>query len=158
MPSQLTSATQLSGVTMIERRGIGPVYRATLSLEDLYYAMRRSLIRYSPRYQRGFKNWAEMDEHDLDVLLPIHDDKLQIQPERAEMMAVKYLQGRLYTSHITWNARREPGTPPPVYDDEQGALHIESTITVPDTGHRHRAYYLIVHWKLHPEEIPASVV
>ena len=158
MPSQLTSATQLSEVTMIERRGIGPVYRATLSLEDLYHAMRRGLIRYSPRYQRGFKSWAEMSEDDLDVLLPIHDDKLQIKPERAEMMAVKYLQGRLYTSHITWNARREPGAPPPDYDDEQGALHIESTITVPDTGHRHRAYYLLVQWKHHPHEIPASVV
>src|SRR5919201_1321457 len=104
MPSQLTSANQLSDVTMIERRGIGPVYRATLSLEDLYSAMRRAVIRYSPRYQRGFKNWAEASEDDLNLLLPIHDDKLQIQTERAEMMAVKYLQGRLYSAHITWNA------------------------------------------------------
>jgi DNA-sulfur modification-associated len=155
--SKLTSSTQLSSVTVIERRGLGPVYRATLSLQDLYMAIRRATIRYAPRYQRGFRKWSETSEDDLDLLLPIHDEQLQIQPERACMMAVKYLLGRLYSAHVTWNARREPGVPPPYVDDEQGVLHIHSTITVPDTAHRHRAYYLLVHWKHHPDEIPAKV-
>jgi len=155
--SQLVATTQLTDVTHIDRRGIGPVYRATISLDQLYGAMRRAVIRYSPRYQRGFRKWGEMSEDDLDVLLPIADKDLQISNDRAAMMAVKYLQGRLYTSHITWNARREEGMPEPDFDDELSTLNIESTITVPDTAHRHRAYYLLVHWTLHPDEIPETV-
>ena len=156
--SKLTSSTQLEDVTVIERREVGPVYRATLSLQDLYDAIRKATVRYSPRYQRGFKNWADAREDDLDLLVPMHDENLQIQPERAQMMAVKYLQGRLFSAHVTWNARQEPGVPPPYVDDETGVLHIESTITVPDTAHRHRAYYLLVQWKHYPDDIPEKVV
>src|SRR5438552_522397 len=116
--SRLSSTTKLSDVTHIDRRGIGPVYRATISIEDLYNAMRRSVIRYSPRYQRGLSNWAEASEDDLDLLLPVSDAKSQINPARAQMMAVKYLQGRLYTSHVTWNARKEARSPEPDFDDE----------------------------------------
>lgn len=156
--SKLTASTQLSDVTVIQRRGIGPVYRATLSLQDLYTAIRKAVIRYSPRYQRGFKNWSEATEDDLDLLVPMHDEHLQIKPERAQMMAVKYLQGRLFSAHVTWNARKENGVHEPCIDDETGVLHIDSTITVPDTAHRHRAYYLLVHWKHNPDEVPPKVI
>jgi hypothetical protein len=155
--SRLSSTTTLSDVTFIERRGLGRIYRATISIEDLYNAIRRAVIRYAPRYQRGLSNWAEATEDDLDVLLPISDDKSQINPRRAQEMAVKYLLGKLYTAHIAWNARREEGALEPDFDDERRTLVIESTITVPDTAHRHRAYYYLVHWKRNPDEIPDTV-
>jgi hypothetical protein len=155
--SKLSSATTLSDVTFIERRGLGRIYRATISIDDLYSAIRRAVIRYAPRYQRGLANWADAKDDDLDVLLPIADDKAQINPRRAQEMAVKYLLGKLYTAHIAWNARREDGNPEPDFDDEQRRLVIETTITVPDTAHRHRAYYLLVHWKRNPDEIPETV-
>ncbi|MHB8694791.1 MAG: DNA sulfur modification protein DndB [Solirubrobacteraceae bacterium] len=155
--SKLSSSTTLSEVTFIERRGMGRIYRATITIEDLYNAIRKATIRYAPRYQRGLKNWAESTEDDLDVLLPIADDKAQINPRRAQEMAVKYLLGKLYTAHIAWNARHEDDSPEPDFDDEQKTLIIESTITVPDTAHRHRAYYYLVHWKRNPDEIPETV-
>jgi DNA-sulfur modification-associated len=155
--SRLSSTTALSDVTFIERRGLGRIYRATISVEDLHNAIRRAVIRYAPRYQRGLANWAEATEDDLNVLLPISDDKTQINPRRAQEMAVKYLLGKLYTAHIAWNARREGDAPEPDFDDERRTLVIESTITVPDTAHRHRAYYYLVHWKRNPDEIPDTV-
>jgi hypothetical protein len=156
--SQLRSSVQLSGVRRIHRRGIGWIYRAEISLQDLYEAIRRSVVRYAPRYQRGFKKWDAATEADLDQLLPIGHPELQLSIERARAMAVKYLQGRLYTSHVTWNARKEPGYPDPEYDEGRGTLAIETVITVPDTGHRHLAYYLIGLWKKNPEEIPTQVM
>jgi hypothetical protein len=155
--SQLVHTTELTDVTVITRRGVGPVYRATISLQDLYHAIRKAVIKYSPRYQRGYDKWAEASEDDLSVLLPITDKNLQVSNTRAQMMAVKYLRGRLFTSHITWNARKELGIPEPEFDDEQHSLRIDTTITVPDTAHRHRAYYWLVHWKYAPEDIPEVV-
>jgi hypothetical protein len=72
-------------------------------------------------------------------------------------MAVKYLKGRLYTSYVTWNARLEDRHPAPEFDEEHGTLSVATTITVPDTGHRHLAYYLIGLWKENPAEVPARV-
>jgi hypothetical protein len=155
--SQLVHTTELTDVTVINRRGIGPVYRATISLQDLYHAIRKAIIKYSPRYQRGYDKWAEASEDDLSVLLPLTDKNLQISNARAQMMAVKYLRGKLFTSHITWNARKELGMPEPELDDEQHSLRIDTTITVPDTAHRHRAYYWLVHWTIAPEDIPDVV-
>jgi hypothetical protein len=36
-------------------------------------------------------------------------------------------------------------------------LEIYTELTIPDSGHRHRAYYLLGRWRDHPEEIPRSV-
>lgn len=156
--SKLSALVQLEGVRRIHRRGIGWIYRAEISLEDLYEAIRRSVVRYAPRYQRGFKKWDQATDADLDKLLPINHPQLQLSVERARAMAVKYLIGRLYSSHITWNARVEPDYDEPDFDDEQGTLAIETVITVPDTGHRHLAYYLLGLWKKNPSEIPAQVI
>jgi hypothetical protein len=145
-------------VRRIHRRGIGWIYRAEISLQDLFEAIRRSVVRYAPRYQRGFKKWDAKTEAELDQLLPIGHPELQLSLDRSRAMAVKYLKGRLYTSHVTWNARQEPGYPEPEYHDENGTLTIETPITVPDTGHRHLAYYLLALWKKNPEEIPMQVI
>jgi hypothetical protein len=154
----LTSSIRLEGVTMIDRRGIGPVYRAQISVGTLYRAIRRSTIRYAPKYQRGYKNFAEKTEADLEMLLPVTHPDLQLDDKRAMAMAIKYLDGRLYTSHVTWNARREDDVDEPRYDRQTSSLEIESAITIPDTGHRHLAYYLLGFWKENPEEVPVRVV
>jgi hypothetical protein len=155
--SRLSALVQLEGVRRIHRRGVGWIYRAEISLEDLFEAIRRSTVRYAPRYQRGFKKWDQASEADLDQILPIGHPELQLSIERARSMAVKYLMGRLYTAHITWNARKEDGYDEPDFDDERETLGIETVITVPDTGHRHLAYYLIGLWKKNPEDIPSQV-
>jgi hypothetical protein len=155
--STLSAEVKLNGVRRIHRRGVGYIYRAEISLEDLFQGIRRSTLRYAPRYQRGFKKWGEKDDADLDQLLPIGHPELQLSVERARAMAVKYLLGHLYTAHVTWNARKEAGFNEPDFDDEQETLGIETVITVPDTGHRHLAYYLLGLWKTNPEEIPSQV-
>ncbi len=157
MPSVLVRTTTLTDVRRIDRRGIGPVYRASISLDNLYRFIRNGDIHYSPRYQRGFGKWADFTDDALNALLPITDTKLQIKNERALAMAIKYLDGRLYTSNIVWNARVDDETPEAEYNDDEHTLSIYGTITVPDTAHRHRAYYWLVHWKYHPEEIPDQV-
>ncbi len=153
------SDVKVTDVSRVRRTGdIKAVYRASINLQKLYELIRDGDLKYSPRYQRGFEKWAEFNEDALDTLLPVTDDHLQIKNERAIAMAVKFLQGRLYTSHITWNARIDPdGDHRPRYDEENRALSIPGLITVPDTAHRHRAYYWLSHWKRHPEEIPAEV-
>ena len=72
-------------------------------------------------------------------------------------MAVKFLQGRLYTSHVTWNARVEKGGEAPEFNEETRTLSIPTSLSVPDTGHRHLAYFDLVQWKEHPTEIPQQV-
>jgi hypothetical protein len=101
---------------------------------------------------------GDFEEHRYRELLPINHPELQIDTRRAQAMAVKYLLGRLYTTHITWNARIEAGLPVPRYDAVKRTLELETDITIPDTAHRHLAYYWLVSWKLDPTTIPLEVV
>ncbi|WP_187774287.1 DNA sulfur modification protein DndB [Lolliginicoccus suaedae] len=159
----------MSGVTRIKRPGIGYVYRAIIPIHDLYEQLRRSVVRYAPRYQRGFKSRfaGEMKDSDYDVLLPITDPTLQIDPKRAAAMAVKYLMAyndeddkHLFNADVIWNARIEGAGDQEdsvTYDEKGQLLTVHSVITVPDSGHRHFAYYLLGDWFHHPEKIPKSV-
>jgi hypothetical protein len=155
--STLTAAIQLNDVMRINRRGIGDIYRGQISLQTLHDAIKHSTIRYAPRYQRGFKKHMEKGEADYDLLLPIDHPELQIDPKRSQAMAVKYLQGRLFTSHVTWNARVEEGDEAPEFDEETRTLSIPTSLSVPDTGHRHLAYFDLVEWSERPSEIPQQV-
>ena len=158
--STATAITRLDSVTRLNRRGIGPIYRAQLSLGNLYELISRGAVRYAPKYQRGYKDWDQKEEADLYKLRDIHDRELQLNEDRAMEMAVKYLLGELYTSYITWNARKEERYPDPKFEENNGTgtLVIETTITVPDTGHRHLAYYLLGYWKDNPSEVPSQVM
>jgi hypothetical protein len=154
----VSAQTRLEGVTGILRRGVGMVYRAIVSVGDLAGFMRRSVVRYSPKYQRGFKkSLGDVEELRYAQLLPIDHPDLQLDPARASVMAVKFLQGRLYTSHVTWNARQEPGNPEPNFEESNGILTLEHTLTIPDTGHRHLAYFLLDRWKVDNSTIPEEV-
>jgi hypothetical protein len=147
----------LNEVDRIERRGIGVVFRGIVTMEDLYEYLKRGIIRYAPRYQRGFDTSEDVPDSEYDKLFLINDTKLKIDPLRARMMAVKYLQGRLFTSHVTWNVRTD-SYDDDVYNPKKRLATLEGDITVPDTGHRHLAYFMLALWHEHPEEIPDKVM
>jgi len=161
----LSSRTEVSNVTAIRRPGVGAIYRAVITIDQLYEALRDSVIRYAPKYQRGFRRSQEdIAEADYDLLLPINDDRLQLDLRRAQAMAVKFLMAmagdvrgkRLFTSFVVWNARHGEGRPEPVLRDD-GTLEIRTVITVPDTGHRHLTYFLLGNWKHNETSIPDEV-
>jgi len=161
----LTSRTEVSNVTAIRRPGVGPIYRAVVTIDQLYEALRDSTIRYAPKYQRGFRRSQEdIPEADYDLLLPVTDERLQLDLRRAQAMAVKFLMAlsgdkrgkRLFTSFVVWNARHGDARPEPTLRDD-GTLEIRAPITVPDTGHRHLAYFLLGSWKHNETSIPDEV-
>lgn len=157
--SKITAGITLHEVDRLERRGIGVVYRGIIDLMSLFLLLNRGIIRYSPRYQRGFSSRDDLPEADYDKLYLINDQKLQIDPLRARVMAVKYLLGRLFTTHVTWNVRHEDDADhDDQWDEESRTVTLEADVTVPDTGHRHLAYFTLVLWKRHPEEIPEKVI
>ncbi|MBV9108759.1 MAG: hypothetical protein JO306_05100, partial [Gemmatimonadetes bacterium] len=154
----ISSVTKLQNVTRILRPGIGPVYRAVVSLADLAQFLRRATLRYSPLYQRGFKTaLVDVDDWKYRNLLPLDHPDLQIKPERARAMAVKFLQGNLFTCSLVWNARKSDGQSEPTYDEKTSTLLVESVLTIPDTAHRHLAYFELVHWHEDPNSIPVQV-
>lgn len=163
--STLTSRTEVTNVTAIQRPGVGYIYRAVITIGLLYEALRDSVIRYAPKYQRGFRRSAEdIPEADYELLLPINDEKLQLDVRRAQAMAVKFLMAlngdkrgkRLFTSFVVWNARSGKGRPEPKLNSD-GTLELRTVITVPDTGHRHLTYFLLGSWKYEETSIPDEV-
>jgi hypothetical protein len=127
----LTSQTTLTGVTRVKRPGsIGFIYRAQVSIEELFELIRYNRVSYSPLTQRGFAERRDRTDAEFDQLLSLNDDDLQIDNNRAEQMAVKFLMGHLYSANIVWNARRE-GDIQPEFDSDAGTLSIKTTITVP---------------------------
>src|SRR4051794_37451404 len=137
--STLTSRTEVTNVTAIQRPGVGPIYRAVITIGLLYAALRDSVIRYAPKYQRGFRRSAEdIPEADYELLLPINDERLQLDVRRAQAMAVKFLMAlngdkrgkRLFTSFVVWNARSGKGRPEPKLHPD-GTLELRTVITVP---------------------------
>jgi hypothetical protein len=176
----------LENVTRIERRGIGPVYRAVAPLSTVAEMLHQSNLLYAPRYQRGFKLGSDdiPEEMYKQPPVPIHTKDLQIDARRAHEMAVKYLQGKLFSVNLTWNARKKrPAAGPPlervatipdgnhrhsgaflgggdggaVYDEDAGELQLDTLLTIPDTAHRHMAYYLLWLWKTEQKDVPAVV-
>ncbi len=140
----------------VELPGTGRIYRALITIAVLARLLRKSVVRYAPQYQRGFKK-VEEDPTAYHVLLPITDKSLQINRKRAEEMAVKYLQGVLFAASLVWNARKDPDEPPPEYDATTHDLKIFSDITIPDTAHRHLAFHVLWEWKQDPKKIPTQV-
>ena len=156
--TDISPSIPLTGVRRIERMHFGYIYRAEVTLQKLFDLIRFATIRYSPMHQRGFLKQEDRADEEYRHLLSLTDERVQIKPDRAEQMAVKYLRGELFTSLITWNARYVDGYPEPEFNETTSTLTIYTTITVPDTAHRHRAYYLLVLWKHDPSQIPDEVV
>jgi DNA-sulfur modification-associated len=158
----LRNHVELEDIFRVKRPGIGYVYRGKITIGDLFDGLEDGLIKYSPKYQRGYRPSLnlEADPHDL---VELRDDKLAIERWRAEAMAAKYLgavngAGKvLYNPDVVWNARKDGHRPDPKWDRDTGHLDIFTILTIPDSGHRHYAYWLLGTWKMHPEEIPDVV-
>jgi hypothetical protein len=141
----------------VEMPGTGRVYRGTISVSQLGKLIKKGTLKYAPGYQRGFKGVRE-NPADYEPLQPLTNPALQVKLKRAEEMAVKYLDGKLFSAGVIWNARKEEGEPGPEWDPETHELSIYTEITVPDTAHRHLNYYLLERWKRDPAQIPVSVI
>jgi hypothetical protein len=161
---KFTKNVTLDAVDKIWRPGIGDVYKGRISVADLAEGLISGDIKYAPKYQRGQK---QSDDNDFDsrTLLDITNDKLAIERKRAEAMAAKYLLGfhddahrEFYNPDIIWNARRGESTKDPLYDPKGRTLTIHSTLTIPDSAHRHYCYYLLYKWHQDPESVPDEVV
>lgn len=163
MPKFVTNVL-IEGVDRIWRPGIGYVYKGRISIGDLAEALLNGQIKYAPKYQRGQK---PSDDNDFTekTLLDISDPTLAIERKRAEAMAAKYLvplsdgaDRELYNPDIIWNARKEPNRPEPDYTPSKRTLTVHSTITIPDSAHRHYMNYLLYKWHLDPDSVPEEVV
>ena len=153
----------IENVDRIYRPGIGYVYKGRISIGDLAEALKRGDIKYAPKYQRGQKRSADTD-FDSTTLLDISDPKLDIQVRRAQAMAAKYVIGmfdqpdrEFYNPDIIWNARKDDHAPEVEYSPAKRTLTVHSTITIPDSAHRHYCYYLLYQWHAEPEGIPVEV-
>lgn len=156
MPLGTSNTTLVQVRRAVRRPPVGAVYRAEVSVEDLYQLVRFTRIHYSPRTQRGFSGRDDRRDKEFEQLLSLTDPRVQIKNTRAEEMAVKLLKGHLFSANVVWNARVEDGVEI-VYDPDAETLEIPNPITVPDTAHRHRCYYLLGLWKRSPEKVPAKV-
>lgn len=152
----------IEDVHRIKRPGIGHVYVGRISIGDLAEALADGDLRYAPKYQRGMKQ-SDDNYFDSETLLEITNERLEIQVKRAEAMAAKYLialgddpERVLFNPDVIWNARYDPERQPE-YDAKQRVLTVRTTITIPDSAHRHYAYYLLWKWAANPESIPEDI-
>lgn len=156
---------EVPGVDRIHRPGVGYVYKGTISIGDLAEGLEESMLKYAPKYQRG-----AADDFDEKTLLDVTDEKLEIDPDRAAQMAAKYLMGRdashadpdeaveFFNPDVIWNARDDGnGGKELEYDKKSRTLVVHSTITIPDSAHRHYMAYLLHTWKNNIGEIPDEV-
>ena len=163
MPGFVKNIT-LEDVHRIKRPGLGYVYIGKIEIGVLADALQKGDIRYAPKYQRGPKPSDEND-FDANTLLDISNERLQIERPRAEAMAAKYLMAlageghrQFYNPGIIWNARREDHVQAPEYDERKRLLTLHSTITIPDSAHRHYKCYILKEWKENPDSVPDEVV
>jgi hypothetical protein len=96
-----------------------------VTIDQLYEARQHHPLR--PKYQRGFRRSQEdIPEADYDLLLPITDERLQLDLRRAQAMGVKFLMAlngdkrgkHLFTSFVVWNARHGEGRPEPTLHED----------------------------------------
>ena len=160
----LRQAIRVDDVHRIRRPGLGYVYTGRVTIGALYQGLTDGLIKYAPKTQRGFKATKNVDPEEYDRLLEIFDDRLVLDRRRASAIAVKYLMALdgsanrlLFNPDVVWNARRDPHKPEPNYDPVERQLEVYTTLTIPDSGHRHLAYWLLGLWKDNPARIPREV-
>lgn len=161
--AKFTKNVVIGDVHRIKRPGVGYVYVGRISIGDLADALADGDVKYAPKYQRGLKA-SDDNVYDSDTLVDIHSPTLLIETKRAEAMAAKYLIALSETGNriffnpdIIWNARNDPARPAE-FDPKKRELTIHSSITIPDSAHRHYAYYLLRQWSVDPDSVPAQVI
>lgn len=152
-------------VDRMYRPGVGEVYKGTFTIGEVAEGLADGELKYAPKYQRGAPGF----DFDETTLLDVTREELDINPDRAAEMAAKYLMGldhksmdpddarELFNVELIWNIRRNDGKKVLDYDPKRRSLTAHSTITVPDSAHRHYMCYLLLRWKQDPAEIPDEV-
>jgi len=159
-----TKNIQIPNVDRIFREGVGPVFKGVFTIGDLAVGLEEGDLKYAPKYQRGAGN----EEYDETTLFQVTDEKLDIDARRAEEMAAKFLMGfdhegtereearEFFNVEVIWNVRRNHRKELE-YDEARRTLTVHSTITVPDSAHRHYMCYLLHKWKQDVADIPDEV-
>jgi hypothetical protein len=154
---------EIQDVDRISRPGVGYIYKGKISSGDLAEILIEGDLRYAPKYQRGYKQ-----EFDENTLFEITHEDLEIDQKRAASMAAKFLLGLDTSKHgpderheffnpdITWNVRKQKG-PALDYEAVNRTLTVHSTLTIPDSAHRHYLHYLLYQWNSDASLIPDEV-
>ena len=161
--SSIISNIKINEVHEVKFPGIGNVYSGKVQIGTLFRLLKNGAIRYAPKYQRGFKPQVDED-YDKETLRDIYHEGLMIDEKRSNEMAVKYLMAlngdqkkMLYNPEIVWNARVEEGVEKPKYDQDSKVLLISGQLSIPDSAHRHYAYYTLCKWKFGNKDVPREV-
>ena len=162
--SKFKKNIEISNVDRIHRPGIGYVYKGIISLGDLARGLADGNLKYAPKYQRG----AIDDKFDERTLVDVTDENILIDYNRAAQMAAKYLMGfdeshnnpddavEFFNPDVIWNARQLP-VPGNEVEYDKRKLTVHSTITIPDSAHRHYVAYLLLLWHEDSSQIPDAV-
>lgn len=161
--SKFKKNIEISNVDRIHRPGIGYVYKGIISLGDLAHGLADGNLKYAPKYQRGAVN-----DFDDATLVHVTDESILIDVTRASQMAAKYLMGfdrshknpddavEFFNPDVIWNARKSSHPAHEVeYQDRKLIVH--TTITIPDSAHRHYVAYLLLLWHEDSASIPEQV-
>jgi hypothetical protein len=156
---------EIPDVDRIHRHGVGDVYKGTATIGDIAGDLIEGVLEYAPKYQRG----ASLEDYDETTLMRVTDERLDIDAKRAATMAAKFLMGfdaekesdredalELFNVELIWNIRKNARMAPE-YDEDTRMLTVHSTITVPDSAHRHYMCYLLLRWKEDVAEVPDEV-
>lgn len=157
---------KIPSVDRLHRPGVGFVHKGTFTIGEVALALIDGDLKYAPKYQRG----AGSEEYDETTLLDITNEKLDIDAKRAEAMAAKFLMGldeemkkedpenalELFNVEVIWNIRKNDRKALE-YDADERTLTAHSTITVPDSAHRHYMCFLLHRWKQDVADIPDEV-
>ncbi len=161
--AKFTKNVIIGDVHRVKRPGIGSVFVGRITIGDLADALAGGDVKYAPKYQRGLKA-SDDNVYDSETLVDIHSPNLLIEVKRAEAMAAKYLIALsgtgtriFFNPDVIWNAR-DDASRPAEYDAKKRELTLHSSITIPDSAHRHYAYYLLRQWWADRESVPAQVV
>jgi hypothetical protein len=153
----------IEDVDCIRRPGVGPIYKGKISSGDLAEGLIDGNLKYAPKYQRGYKQ-----DFDENTLFDITHEELEIDQHRAASMAAKFLLGlddskhdseesrEFFNPDIIWNARKN-SKQEISYSAPKRTLTVHSTLTIPDSAHRHYLHYLLYQWKNDPSLIPDEV-
>lgn len=155
----LTTTTIIKNVDYCQNPGNG-VYKGSITLQEIFDSIRNSHLLYCPATQRGVfdpQNPDHADFTDIDMLLPLAYPSLSLDTQKVHEIAIAFLKGELMNVDIIWNARAQQDTPDVFYNQDTRELSISGVITIPDSAHRHKAYYTIFKWKNDPESIPTKI-
>lgn len=136
------------------------VYKGSITLEDIYKGLSNAVLLYCPATQRGFfdpLNPDANDSFDFTNFYVISNPNLELDKNKVNEIAIAFLRDQLMNVELVWNARASEGDTHVIYNKETRELIISGVITIPDSAHRHKAYFTLFKWKENMDLIPEKV-